>query len=125
MATAALTFGSIGDVIALCNAIQTGIEALSSARGSTTKYQSLGREVWNLSRALVSVESLLKENANLERRGDLVKVVADCHDCFVRFLKRLESYECLAQSGEQQHSVKDIERFLMKLAWPASQVLTV
>lgn len=96
MAAVALTLGSVGDIIALCNVARTGIEALSSSRGSVTQYNNLLRELWNLSRALDCVKLLLGQDCvQLQRRGDLEKVVFDRHRHPVRFLERLEAFECL------------------------------
>ena len=122
MASAALTLGNVGDIVALCSIIQRGIEALSSSRGSKAQYRSLKQEVWNLSRALVSVQLLLDQHTDLARRGDLEKIVADCHDCFVQFLKRIEVYECLDQLRDQNSPVKDLQTTFRKLKWPTQQV---
>ena len=122
MASAALTFGSVGDIIALCSVIQQGAEALSNSHGSKTQYQSIKREAWNLSRALLSVQSLLEQYPDLQRRGDLEKILADCHECLVRFLKRIEVYDCLDLSDDKQSAVQDLKLAFTKLRWPAQQV---
>ena len=122
MATSAFTFGSVGDIVALCTIVRRGAEALSSVRGSKAQYRSLQQEVWNLSQALVSVQSLTQEHDDLRRKGDLEKILIDCHECFVRFLKRIEVYECLDQLRDQRVSVKDIQTIFRKLKWPTQQV---
>ena len=123
MASAALTFGSIGDIIALCGVIKQGAEALSDAHGSTVQYQGVKREVWNLSRALESVQSLLEQYPNLQHRGDLEKILSDCHNCLVGFLKRTEVYDCLDLPDCRSSSMQNLKVAFRKLKWPTQQVL--
>lgn len=53
--SAALTFGSVGDIIALCGlAIELG-KALSSAHGSAKEYQSLRRDLDQFIQVLMQV----------------------------------------------------------------------
>ena len=125
MATLAFTFGSVGDIIALCKIVRRGTEALSSVRGSETQLRSLRQEIWNLSHALVSVQSLTQQHEDLRRKGDLEKILSDCHNCFVRFLERIEVYESLDRLGDQKLSVKDLQIIFRKLRWPTQQVLSL
>ena len=114
MASAAFTLGSVGDVITLCRLILKGIDAVSHSRGSAVQYQRLRTEIWNLSRALMCVQSLLERNPQLPSRGDLEKIVSDCYGCLNRFLKRIEVFDCLGPHGEARRSVKVLYK---KLRW--------
>ena len=122
MAAAALTFGSVGDIITTCSIIRSGVDALSSSHGSAPEYQNLGKEILNLSRALVSVEPLLQPDVNLERRGDLKKIVDDCHGCLVRFLSRIEAFECLSWPEHRKLSGDHLKVLFRKLQWPSHKV---
>ena len=116
---AAITIGSVGDIIALCSLVRTATRALSSTRGSAAEYHSLGRELWNLSQALLCVKRLLEQEPDLQYREELEEAVTDCHTCFVCFLQRIEAFECLGQNRDSRHSTKILYK---KLRWPAYQV---
>jgi hypothetical protein len=45
---ASFTFGSVGDIIAICQIRQSTVSALNDARGSAAEYQVLGRSLANL-----------------------------------------------------------------------------
>ncbi|MCJ1333511.1 hypothetical protein MMC10_010211 [Thelotrema lepadinum] len=115
MSAIALTFGSVGDIIALCSLISNAVDAVSRSYGSSAQYQSLAKNVVNLSQALVSVQFLLDQEPNLQRRGNLEKIVVDCHASIVNFLQRIQVFECLGQQGNSRDSAKVLRQ---KLRWP-------
>ena len=119
MASLGLTFGSVGDIITLCSLFCKTVDALSTANGSSARFKLFQQELWNLHRALTSVQDLLRLEPNLPRRGDLEKILTDCHGCFNRFLERIEGFDCLRRGDDGKVSVRLLYR---KLRWASNQV---
>ena len=119
MAEAAFTIGSIGDIISLCRVLHGAVKLLNDSRRSAAHYQNLGKEILNLSRTLVAVRLLLEQEPELQRKGDIEKAVADCHDCFVRFLDRIQAFECLGGDRNSRPSVRVLYK---RLQWPKYSV---
>ena len=119
MAAAAFTIGSIGDIISLCKVIHGAVETINDSRRAVVEYRSLGKEVLNLSQALEAVRLLLEQESELQRRGDLEKVVSDCRACFVRFLERIKAFECLGRDNNLERSIQILCK---RLRWPGCSV---
>ena len=123
MAALGFTFGSIGDIISFCNVVHEAVRAISNTHGSKNQYRSLGKEIWNLSRALVSVKSLAEQHkSDIQRKGDLEKAVSDCHDCLIRFLNRIKGFENLGRQNDRINSVMSVKILAKKLKWPTYNV---
>jgi hypothetical protein len=61
---AAVTFGSVGDIITAVGVIKDLIVALSDSRGSSADYQRIISELTNLERILIHLDDLIKACEN-------------------------------------------------------------
>ena len=68
---ASITFGSVGDIIAICQIITTTFRSLSESSGSAAEYRALIGELRSLSQALESVKALLEQGILRQHRGRL------------------------------------------------------
>ena len=116
---AAITFGSVGDIIAVCQVIKTTIHALSTSRGSAAEYQSLTNSLWSLSQALESVKSLLEKSLPMQHRGRLNVALQNCIEYLDRELDRIQKFAfALRRAGSGNRT---IDAF-WKLRWQGHKV---
>jgi hypothetical protein len=59
---ASFTFGSVGDIIAICQILQLTV---NDARGSSADYPSLGRSLANLTQVLLRIDCLVQSKKNV------------------------------------------------------------
>ena len=89
---ASITFGSVGDIISICQVIVKTVSALSESRGSAVEYQGLINELWSLAQALESLKSLLDDETQLRHRGRLRLALQNCRECLERELGSLRKF---------------------------------
>ena len=120
-----ITFGSVGDIISICQIVIRAVAALSKSHGSAFEYQSLIDELHCLSQGLEAIKSLLEEDsAHLHHRGRLRTVLDACRRCLERELegiRRFESSLGRRASSRGRWSGKDVFR---KLQWQTHKVWT-
>ena len=115
---AALTFGSVGDIIALCEIVANVVEALSESRGSSAQYQELITELFSLSQALESVDELALVHHAIQNAGRLRNALGLCHKCLDVNLRTIQKYQRSLRAGGSGKSVTDVFR---KLRWQSHQ----
>ena len=116
---AAITFGSVGDIIALCELVRDAVTAFSQARGSAAVYRELATELNNLSLAMYGIQRLLKKNEGvLGPGGTLNKLLGDCENSMSRFLRRIAKFEILGSKAPR----KPLMAALRKVQWLTYQV---
>jgi len=98
-----LTFGSVGDFIAIIALIRDIIEALDDARGSAKEYQDLVRELDTLRQTVEAVQRTLEDPQLIDSLEDLAKTaldtVAQINDCLNGFLGQIGKYEPTLSAG--------------------------
>jgi hypothetical protein len=109
-----VTFGSVGDIIAVCLLVKDLVEALDQARGSKAEYQSAIRELWILDRTLLEIELFTKahENASTPELRGLCKTAKDaalqCKTLVSTFRERVKKYKSTFDDGEDPGLLKDV-----------------
>ena len=116
---ATITFGSVGDIIALCQVITTIVRSLSSTQGSSAEYESLINSLWSLAQALECAKFLLEQNTPLQFRGRLGTVLQNCHACLDHELDRVRKYTGSLSSKGSGSRTKDTVR---KIRWQSHKV---
>ena len=117
---ASVTFGSVGDIIAICQIITTAIKSLSTSRGSDVEYRGLINELWSLAQALESIKSLLEEDTQIKHRGRLRIALQNCRECLER---ELESIRKFSSSLGKVGSAKSARDAFWKTRWLGHKVL--
>ena len=117
-----VTFGSVGDIIAVGLLIKDLVRCLDDSRGSTTEYQAVTRELWSLDHALLEVGVLFLSS---QRSNDLdalqetaLRIAEQCSDCIRTFRERIKKYKDSLQPGNSGSFVKNAAR---KVMWNTSE----
>ncbi|OIW29088.1 hypothetical protein CONLIGDRAFT_633272 [Coniochaeta ligniaria NRRL 30616] len=110
--SAALTFGSVGDIIAVCGLAVELSKALSSARGSAKEYQVLRKDLDQFVQVLMQVIATyeqFEDSPSLESLRHVAKAVVDeCGILIGEVLHELrERYGDSLQPGGSGNRVKD------------------
>ena len=109
-----IAFGSVGDIIAICQVIAATVRSLSSTIGSSTEYESLINSLWSLAQALESVKSLIEQGSQLPHQGRLQTVLGNCHECLDRELDNIRIFAASLRSAGSSNRLKDA---IMKIRW--------
>ena len=104
---ASVTFGSVGDIITICQVITTTIKALSASRGSDVEYRGLINELWSLAQALESIKSLLEEDTEIKHRGRLRIALQNCRECLERELESIRKFSTSLGKVASTKSARD------------------
>ena len=98
-----ITFGSVGDIIALSLLIKNLAKSLDDSRGASAEYQTLTRELSSLEHALSRVEEVF---TTFNRSSDLNTLdqianqcVEQCRECIMKYRDRTEKFERSLQTG--------------------------
>ncbi|MAD87605.1 MAG: hypothetical protein CL912_31995 [Deltaproteobacteria bacterium] len=118
-----IPFGfSAGDVIAVCIHVKDVIKALDDVQGASAEYQQLCRELWSLDRALLEVELLSRTcDTSIELNAlscTTRRVVEQCKECMVSFLRKLKSYNRSLREGGSGDRIRDTGK---KIKWALTQ----
>lgn len=111
--SAALTFGSVGDIIALCGLALELSRAVSSARGSAMEYQSLRTDLDQFVQVLTQVVATFaqfEKSPSLDNLEHVTKCIIDeCGALIGEVLLRLrEKYGESLQPGGSGSRVRDV-----------------
>lgn len=117
-----VTFGSVGDIIAVCLLAKSIVEALDDSRGSSAEYQGLINELRSLECSLFEIESFTRSWADASTEVSLQqecsKLVNECRKTLEDFQAYLKKYDCSLSKDSHATIVK---RTGMKIKW---QLLT-
>ena len=120
---ASITFGSVGDVISICQIVIRTVTALSKSHGSAFEYRNLIDELYSLSQGLEAVKSLLEQDsAQTHHSGRLRAVLDACQRCLERELESIRRFESSlgwGASSKRRWSGKNVFR---KLQWQSRKV---
>ena len=117
---AAISFGSVGDIVAICEILVKTVNALSKSHGSAVDYQSLIGELWSLAQALEAVKSLLGREPQLHHRGRLEIALHNCQKCLERELDKIQKFETSLSGAVRNGIFKDV---YWKLRWQTHKVI--
>ncbi|KAH7183254.1 uncharacterized protein B0J16DRAFT_416356, partial [Fusarium flagelliforme] len=119
-----LTFGSVGDFIAITVLIRDIIEALDDARGSAKEYQDLVRELDTLRQTFEAIQRTLEDPQLIDSLEYLAKIardtVAQINDCLNGFLGQICKYEPTLSTGTsgKRNCLKAVGR---KVQWKLNE----
>jgi hypothetical protein len=120
-----ITFGSVGDIIAVCLLVKDLVDALDKSRGSKADYHLLTRELWILDRILLEIDLFARSHgagSTPEIEALCVtasKAVDRCKELVNDFSKRLKTYQSsFAEGGPATNLLKETA---MKLRWRVSE----
>ena len=123
-AMSSITFGSVGDIIAICQVIVTTVTALSSSRGASVEYRALINELWGLAQALEATKSLLEQRSQLlgpplQSQGRLRIALQNCRECLERELESIQKFSTSMSNAGPTKSAKDA---FWKVRWLGHKV---
>ncbi|KAF1830461.1 hypothetical protein BDW02DRAFT_465783, partial [Decorospora gaudefroyi] len=84
-----ITFGSVGDIIAVCVLVKECADALSETNGSTAQYRGVVRELTVLEKALLEVAVLSRTHATTP---ELISIFANAKTTVARFRAEVVAY---------------------------------
>ena len=116
---AAVTFGSFGDIIAVCNILITAANALSDSKGSKADYQKLIAQLECLKSWDKAIVSLLEDYPRLRYNVQLQDLICACKDHLDRYTKRIELFR---NSLGNNPSASTINQICRKLRWLSQKV---
>lgn len=117
-----VTFGSVGDIIAVCLLVKDLVDALDKSRGSKAEYRSLISELRTLERVLLHIDTFSRNNgANPGLRGILQTIgeaVAHCQGLVSEFLQRVKKYQYVFdESGTSSAKRSYVKDAAMSVRW--------
>jgi hypothetical protein len=115
--SAALTFGSVGDIITLCSLAVELSRALGGSRGSAKEYQMLQKDLDQFVQVLMRVIATYEQFERshwLDSLGHVTKAIVDeCGSLIGEVLRKLrEKYGDSLQPGGSGNRVKDVYKKL-------------
>ena len=116
-----ITIGSVGDIIALSLLIKDLIKCFDDARGSSTGYQIVIREVYSLDDALQKADVLFQFFQSSEELVDIrdkaIDCVTQCQNRISNFIARAEKkYNLCLRAVGSGNWIKDAAK---KVMWSA------
>ena len=117
-----VTFGSVGDIIAVGLLIKDLVKCLDDSRGSSAEYQAVIRELWSLDHALLEIELLFLSNQgskDLDALQDTaLRIAEQCDSCIKGFREQVKKYKDSLQPESSGNFVKNAAR---KVVWNISE----
>ena len=117
-----VTFGSVGDITAVCLIVKDLVDALDKSQRSAAEYQQIIRELWSLDRALLQVLDLSQKCEDCVElnalRVTVVQAVEQCRLSMSGFLEKINKYK---QSLRCDGSGSFLKDSAMKLKWQVLQ----
>jgi hypothetical protein len=120
-----VTFGSVGDIIAVCILLKDCVDALSETKGAAASYQAVIRELFILEKALLEVGVLSRTNASTAELVALFDsartTVEGCRKFLEAFKSKTKRYEPhLGVAPARGTTQKIFSGSAMKVLWQIS-----
>lgn len=107
-----ITFGSVGDIIAVCLLVKDCVGALSETNGSAAEYQAVIRELYVLEKALLEVGILSKTHATTQELNalfaSLTTTIDQCRKSLASFKAKTQRYDDYLGTGSTKSSVQKV-----------------
>ncbi len=117
-----VTFGSVGDIIAVSLLVKDVLDAFDKSRGSSSEYQELIRELWSLDRALLEIEQLSRRHRGAPDMAALCKTfertVESCRVSVEAFTKKIRKYKSSLDEGSSKNF---FNKAAMKVRWQVTE----
>ena len=95
-----ISFGSVGDIIAICQIMQGVVKALSDSQGSAPEYQAFSEEISKLTETLKQIDRLRQTHAQEADTKPLNNEIETCRRCLEDILRKIKKYAAsLAAKG--------------------------
>ena len=109
-----VTFGAVGDVIAVVLLIKDLVAALNDCRGSAYNFQLLVQQLQSLERALIEVDLLVKKHAASPGLSALCCAVGEaaghCQNSAKSFYEKVKKYQQSLKPHGSGNFLKDTTR---------------
>ncbi|KAJ0165190.1 hypothetical protein CTA2_12068 [Colletotrichum tanaceti] len=113
-----LTFGAVGDFIAVIEVVRSIIVALDDSRGLVKAYRDVVQSLEVLEKTLHLVADLYNEQSPASDTGDLraiaLRCVAQIHLCLQEFSDKIQKFAPSLSNGGTKNVFKDVRR---KIQW--------
>ncbi|KAH5205228.1 hypothetical protein HBI18_155110 [Parastagonospora nodorum] len=115
-----VTFGAVGDIIAVVLVVKDLIDALDKASGSKVEYQAAIRELGLLERSLLEIDLFVRRHGDgvtseLQGVCELAKrAIARCNDLVTTYKNRVEKYEVTFDQGQTPNRLSEA---VMAIRW--------
>jgi hypothetical protein len=113
-----ITFGSVGDIIAVGQLVKEVLDALSSSRGAAVQYQESKQELFGLSRALLEAELQFREYQHTPSLqgtcSAAYQCVASCRRSLENFRQKITPYDKALCSASTSNALQKATR---KVQW--------
>lgn len=113
-----ITFGSVGDIIGVCQLVQSAVIALKDSAGSSAQFQELSRTLAKLTTALSEVAKLESSQRDSIDTTSVLSILEQFNTSLTRFLSTTRKYEPSLREGGTGNVIKDSYR---KLRWPSQK----
>lgn len=92
-----MTFGSVGDIIAVCLLVKDLVDALDKSSGSKAEYQSLIEELRILDRALLEIEQFSRNQTGTPELTSVCQTAKEavdrCKESVTEFSQKIRKYK--------------------------------
>jgi hypothetical protein len=117
-----ITFGSVGDILAICALVKDCVDALSDTNGSAPQYQAVVRELEILQKALLEVGVLSRTHAITPELTALFisadTTIERCRQTLAQFKVKVQPYDKHLSASPRGSPVQKIcNRNAKKLLW--------
>jgi hypothetical protein len=107
-----ITFGSVGDILAICALVKDCVDALSDTNGSAPQYQAIVRELEILQKALLEVGVLSRTHAITPELTALFisadTTIERCQQTLAQFKAKVQPYDKHLSASPGGRSVQKI-----------------
>lgn len=111
--TMPISFGSVGDIIAICLLVKDLVAALDESKGSAVEYREVLLELRALERGLLEVDVLSRSHAPTVKLNALYatarKAALDCRQPVEAFLDRIKKYDPSLGTGVSKISFETLQ----------------
>jgi hypothetical protein len=107
-----ITFGSVGDIIAVCVLVKDCVDALSDTNGSAPQYQAVVRELHILEKALLEVGVLSRTHATTP---ELIALFTSADTTIEQCRKALEAFKAKTKPYDQHLGAASTSTAVQKL----------
>ncbi|KAK0703007.1 hypothetical protein B0T26DRAFT_657301 [Lasiosphaeria miniovina] len=119
----AVSFGSVGDIIAVCLLVKDLADAFDKTRGSGAEYQGLTRELGSLERCLLQVDLLCRSPVQTQDIAAICdaarSTVKDCESSLQDLYRRIEKYD--RYLNNKGSGAAFFANAAMKIRWQVSE----
>ena len=88
-----VTFGSVGDIIAMCQLVTQAVKAISDSRDSSSEYRELISLLSTLMIALEQVRATIQTRSRILNLASLEEILSECHRYLDHHSNMIQKYQ--------------------------------